>query len=73
MRIVVVDVMCESERCKDFRLVVNRISVDEPESKAVDLLLDEWGQGSEEEADFCKTCGQLGVAYPYSEFEGYDA
>ena len=68
-----VDVICENEKCKNFRLTVNRISANEPKRKAVELLLDEWGQGSEEEADFCKACGQLGVAYPHGEAPRYDS
>jgi len=55
-------VLCENEQCSNFHGVINKIHP-EPHTTPhdVEMLLENWGQGSEEAADYCPRCGNLCV------------
>jgi len=53
-------IRCETEGCSNKGKAVNEVELPE-----CDLALFMWsfGQGGEEEADYCPECGKLGIAH----------
>lgn len=58
-------IVCETESCKNFGKTINTVEVDVPPEELkekLDLFLENYGTGSEDDADYCNECGELGVA-----------
>jgi hypothetical protein len=51
-------VTCYNPHCGQNGQVINKIDVDEANEN---LLVENFGQGGEDEEDFCEECGMLGV------------
>ena len=59
---VYISVVCGNDKCPKFGDVFNRIIAHDPlTTDQVDLILDSWGQGSEDAEDYCRSCGELGI------------
>lgn len=50
-------VTCENSGCEMYGLVFNEIEIE----RGVDSFFNAFGHGSEEDADYCPKCGELGI------------
>lgn len=58
-------IVCETDDCENRGKVVNKVAVPE---RDLETFMDAFGQGGEEDADYCPVCENIGIAYEASEF-----
>jgi hypothetical protein len=54
-----VKIICETDGCSNKGMGVNSVELLDSD---LDTFMESFGQGGEEEADYCSVCGKLGVA-----------
>jgi len=56
--LIKITIMCGNKDCPDFNKIFNGIWI---RPKQLDMFFDAYGQGSEDDSDFCPKCNQLGL------------
>lgn len=61
---VSISIVCETPGCECCGQVVNTFSIT---AGQVEALMESYGTGGEDDADYCPHCGELGVAHVHSQ------